>query len=297
MTPDRMVVAEAMRTFTYLSLYGYLTDAVIVNRDLPRRARRDLLRRLARAPAGASSSACATASRRCRCCRRRTSRPRWPARRCSTGSAARCSAATTRPRCCTAGWRSEFGLGDGDGHVRLAVPFADKRRRVGQEDRRRAGRARSTGSQRTVILPAALAGAAAGRRGARRRRAGGALCLSPRTCAPCASTSTRRTPPPTGSCARRSARPRRPRAPAASDVPPRGWETPARRARPSAPDLAALLGLMDSVRQPCRRSSRASSPPCASCCSPLRALIDWYIERLEPAPGPAGADVEDIPID
>src|SRR5215211_740895 len=28
MTPDRMVVAEAMRTFTYLSLYGYLTDAV-----------------------------------------------------------------------------------------------------------------------------------------------------------------------------------------------------------------------------------------------------------------------------
>src|ERR671928_1974836 len=26
MTPDRMVVAEAMRTFTYLNLYGYLTD-------------------------------------------------------------------------------------------------------------------------------------------------------------------------------------------------------------------------------------------------------------------------------
>ena len=35
MTPDRMVVAEAMRTFTYLSLYGYLTDAVIVNRIFP----------------------------------------------------------------------------------------------------------------------------------------------------------------------------------------------------------------------------------------------------------------------
>src|ERR671916_2831588 len=34
-TPDRMVVAEAMRTFTYLSLYGYLTDAVIVNRVFP----------------------------------------------------------------------------------------------------------------------------------------------------------------------------------------------------------------------------------------------------------------------
>jgi arsenite-transporting ATPase len=33
--PDRMVVREAMRTFTYLNLYGYLTDAVIVNRVLP----------------------------------------------------------------------------------------------------------------------------------------------------------------------------------------------------------------------------------------------------------------------
>jgi len=35
MTPDRMVVAEAMRTYTYLNLYGYLTDAVIVNRVFP----------------------------------------------------------------------------------------------------------------------------------------------------------------------------------------------------------------------------------------------------------------------
>jgi len=33
--PDRMVVKEAMRTFTYLNLYGYLTDAVVVNRILP----------------------------------------------------------------------------------------------------------------------------------------------------------------------------------------------------------------------------------------------------------------------
>ena len=35
MNPDRMVIKEAMRTFTYLSLYGYLTDAVIVNRVFP----------------------------------------------------------------------------------------------------------------------------------------------------------------------------------------------------------------------------------------------------------------------
>jgi arsenite-transporting ATPase len=38
MNPDRMVIKEAMRTFTYLNLYGYLTDAVIVNRVFPEEA-------------------------------------------------------------------------------------------------------------------------------------------------------------------------------------------------------------------------------------------------------------------
>jgi arsenite-transporting ATPase len=37
--PDRMVIKEAMRTFTYLNLYGYLTDAVVVNRVLPEETR------------------------------------------------------------------------------------------------------------------------------------------------------------------------------------------------------------------------------------------------------------------
>lgn len=35
MNPDRMVINEAMRTFTYLNLYGYVTDAVVVNRIFP----------------------------------------------------------------------------------------------------------------------------------------------------------------------------------------------------------------------------------------------------------------------
>jgi arsenite/tail-anchored protein-transporting ATPase len=35
MNPDKMVIGEAMRTFTYLNLYGYLTDAVVVNRIFP----------------------------------------------------------------------------------------------------------------------------------------------------------------------------------------------------------------------------------------------------------------------
>jgi arsenite-transporting ATPase len=34
-SPDRMVVKESMRTFTYLNLYGYITDAVVVNRVFP----------------------------------------------------------------------------------------------------------------------------------------------------------------------------------------------------------------------------------------------------------------------
>jgi arsenite-transporting ATPase len=33
--PERMVIAEARRTYTYLSLFGYRVDAVVVNRLLP----------------------------------------------------------------------------------------------------------------------------------------------------------------------------------------------------------------------------------------------------------------------
>ena len=33
--PDRMVIRESQRTFTYLNLYGYLTDAIVVNRIFP----------------------------------------------------------------------------------------------------------------------------------------------------------------------------------------------------------------------------------------------------------------------
>ncbi len=40
MNPDRMVIREAQRTFTYLNLYGFLTDAVVVNRIFPERGRR-----------------------------------------------------------------------------------------------------------------------------------------------------------------------------------------------------------------------------------------------------------------
>ena len=104
MTPDRMVVDEARRTFTYLNLYGYLTDAVVVNRVFgaevgdyfgawrERQQEQLGVRRATRSPP-------------CRCCRRRTSRRRSSARRCSTASATRSSPARrSRPptRCTTA---------------------------------------------------------------------------------------------------------------------------------------------------------------------------------------------------
>ncbi len=35
MNPEKMVIKEAQRTYTYLNLYGYFTDLVVVNRILP----------------------------------------------------------------------------------------------------------------------------------------------------------------------------------------------------------------------------------------------------------------------
>ena len=77
MNPDRMVIKEAQRTFTYLNLYGYLTDAVIVNRIFPDDVEGGYFGRLARATSAATSSRCARASRRCRCSPRASSRRRW----------------------------------------------------------------------------------------------------------------------------------------------------------------------------------------------------------------------------
>jgi len=33
--PERMVIKETQRTYTYLNLYGYATDAILVNRIMP----------------------------------------------------------------------------------------------------------------------------------------------------------------------------------------------------------------------------------------------------------------------
>ena len=67
MNPDRMVINEAQRTFTYLNLYGYLTDAVIVNRVFPEEVAGGYFGAWRERQARAARRGPRPASPRCRC--------------------------------------------------------------------------------------------------------------------------------------------------------------------------------------------------------------------------------------
>ena len=101
MNPDKMVIGEAMRTFTYLNLYGYLTDAVIVNRIFPV----DVGDYFAgwRAVQEEHLDLVQSRSPRCPCSVLPTSTVRSWATRCSTDSPMSCSsrAGSTPPTFCT----------------------------------------------------------------------------------------------------------------------------------------------------------------------------------------------------
>jgi arsenite/tail-anchored protein-transporting ATPase len=155
MTPDRMVIAEAMRTFTYLSLYGYLTDAVIVNRVFPDElagtyfgAWRDVQQReLERVREGFAPVPVLCA-------------PYFETEVIGGAMLDRLGdalfAADEPAALLHQGLAQEFGLEEGAGHLRLAVPFADKGdvslKKVGDELV-----VRVDGRKRTVVLPPALA--------------------------------------------------------------------------------------------------------------------------------------------
>jgi arsenite/tail-anchored protein-transporting ATPase len=155
MTPDRMVVAEAMRTFTYLSLYGYLTDAVIVNRVFPSAlegtyfgAWRDVQQReLERVREGFAPVPVLCA-------------PYFEAEVVGGGMLDRLGSALFGESDAAAllhdGLAQEFSLDDGQGELRLAVPFAGKGdvslKKIGDELV-----VRVDGRKRTVVLPPALA--------------------------------------------------------------------------------------------------------------------------------------------
>jgi arsenite/tail-anchored protein-transporting ATPase len=155
MTPDRMVIAEAMRTFTYLSLYGYLTDAVIVNRVFPDElagtyfgAWRDVQQReLERVREGFAPVPVLCA-------------PYFEAEVLGNAMLDRLGTALFDGAAPAAllhsGLAQEFSLQDSSGQVRLAVPFAGKGdvslKKVGDELV-----VRVDGRKRTVVLPPALA--------------------------------------------------------------------------------------------------------------------------------------------
>ena len=103
MNPDKMVIGEAMRTFTYLNLYGYLTDAVIVNRVFPADVG-DYFAGVAAGAGGAPGAGPLGLRAGARPVRAVLRRRRCSAPRCSTAWPARCSAApavSIPPRSCT----------------------------------------------------------------------------------------------------------------------------------------------------------------------------------------------------
>jgi hypothetical protein len=81
-------------------------------------------------------------------------------------------------------------------------------------------------------------------------------------------------------------------------VPPRGWAAPGREDA-GAPDLQAMMALLAAVRDAVPPElSRQLAEALRQLLLALRALIDWYIERLgEPAPGRERVEIEDIPLD
>ena len=156
MTPDRMVVAEAMRTFTYLNLYGYLCDAVVVNRVFPddvgpyfeswRLRQHELLTEVEagfapvpalRAPFFESEILGPDMLERLSSSLFHAGREPWQVMR--------------------EGVSQSFTMGDGRATLRLALPFVEKGevslKKVGGDLVVRVGDAK-----RTVVLPQALAG-------------------------------------------------------------------------------------------------------------------------------------------
>ncbi len=87
---------------------------------------------------------------------------------------------------------------------------------------------------------------------------------------------------------------------AAEGVPPRGWGVP--DGPPSAdrlPDLGALVALVEAAKHalPPELAQRLAVA-LRELLLALRALLDWWIERLDPAAEAGGGpEVRDIPID
>jgi hypothetical protein len=84
---------------------------------------------------------------------------------------------------------------------------------------------------------------------------------------------------------------------AAGDVPPRGWSVPGAERTPPFPDLSALAALVESLRGVVPPElARQLTDALRELLIALRAVLDFYIARLEP-PEVEATDVQDIPVE
>ena len=95
--PEKMVISEARRTYTYLGLFGYRVDAVVVNRVLPPRRHRPLLREVEGHPGRAPGDGARVVRAGADPPRRDCSTARWSGSRCSRRWARRSTVTSTRP--------------------------------------------------------------------------------------------------------------------------------------------------------------------------------------------------------
>jgi hypothetical protein len=81
-------------------------------------------------------------------------------------------------------------------------------------------------------------------------------------------------------------------------VPPRGWSVPGDEPRPNAfPDLAQLTALLESLRGAVPPElTRHVADALRELLIAIRAVLDWYIARLEPSER-TPLEVQDIPVE
>jgi hypothetical protein len=86
---------------------------------------------------------------------------------------------------------------------------------------------------------------------------------------------------------------------AAQDIPPRGWESAARGGPATGQtDLQTIVALLDALRRAVPPElSRQLAEAVRDLLVAVRAVIDWYLAKLDGDRGPQEPEVEDIPLD
>jgi hypothetical protein len=84
---------------------------------------------------------------------------------------------------------------------------------------------------------------------------------------------------------------------AASSIPPRGWSVPGEERAAPAFDIGQITALIESLRGVVPPElAHQLADALRSLLLALRAVLDWYIARLEGGEAPS-RDVQDIPVE